>query len=345
MLSIVKNEPKKGVTLQESPKPIPQPDEVLIRVKISGICGSDLSIYKVDAPLSGGNLILPRIIGHEFCGVVEEVGAKVTNFESGDRVAGETHIPCMKCLTCQTGGAHICPNQRNVGRNVNGSFAEYITVSEVSVRKVPEALTDYQVAMLEPLGVAVHSVRQKDLAAENVLVLGCGPLGLMTVAVARAFGASRVFATSRTPEKLDKALKMGADKVFQASDKDIIEKIESAAGPTGVGTAIDMSGNEEAIEQGLRALSPGGTMILAGIPDDDIRLDVLSYSIYKEIKLVGVYGRTMWETWLLSEMLFEQGRVDTEPLTGSTYSPEDYGKAFQEAAEGKFGRTFFRFSD
>ena len=344
MLGIAKMKPEKGVTLSEFPKPMPAEDEVLIKVKVSGICGSDVRLYTLEGPLTEPRLTLPIILGHEFCGEVESVGSRVTKLQLGDRVAGETHIPCTICFTCQTGNAHICPNQKNVGRTVNGSFAEYITIPEVSVRKVPDTLADHEVALLEPLGVAVHAVREKDITGDNVLVLGCGPIGLMTIAVAKAFGASRVFATSHSPEKLQKGLKMGADQAFQASDEDTTQNILSEAGSYGIGTVIDMSGSEEAIQQGLQVLRPGGTMVLGGIPKKDINLNVLSYSIYNEIKLVGIFGRKLWESWYLSEMLLEQGRINTEPLIGSTHSVDNYEKAFDEAFSGKFGRTFIVFS-
>lgn len=344
MIGIAKMKPKKGVDLQEFPKPSPADENVLIKVKISGLCGSDQALYKMDKPVDDPSLKLPIIIGHEFCGVVEAIGSSVTQFKAGDRVAGETHIPCTHCFTCQTGKAHICPNMKNVGRNVNGSLAAYISLPEVSVRRTPEGLGNHEAAMLEPLGVAVHAVRQKDIVGENVLVLGCGPLGLMTIGIAKVFGAMRVFATSRSPEKLQKGLAMGADQVFQASDVEMVEKIVAEAGFRGIGTAIDMSGSAAAIKQGLDVLSPGGTLVLAGIPEQDIQLDVLSYSIYREIKLVGIYGRTLWETWDLSEWLFEQGKINTEPLRGNTYVAEDYENAFQEAFSGIFGRTFIEFA-
>ncbi len=344
MRAVAKVTLDKGVSLKEFSQPVPGEDEALIRVHVSGICGSDLELYKIDGYLTDPRLKLPFILGHEFCGVVEAVGPRVTRVQEGDRVAGETHIPCMTCYTCQTGSAHICPNQRNVGRTVNGSFADYITVPEVSVRKVPEALTDHEVAMLEPLGVAAHAVREKDVTGDRVLVLGCGPLGLMTVAVARVFGAARVFATSHSPAKLQKGLQMGADQVFQASDEDTPQRILSEAGPRGIGTVIDMSGSEEAIQQGLQVLRPGGTIVLAGIPKRDINLNVLQYSIHREIKVVGIFGRKLWESWDLSEMLLEQHRIPTEPLKGSTHAAEHYEKAFQEAFSGEFGRTFISFS-
>jgi threonine 3-dehydrogenase len=340
MFGIAKINLERGVSLGEFPKPVPADDEALIKVKISGVCGSDLNLYNLEKQTAGRTIPLPIIIGHEFCGVVESVGSRVTKLRVGDRVAGETHIPCMSCFTCQTGGAHICPNQRNVGRTVNGSFAEYIAVPQVSVRKVPEGLTDHEVAMLEPLGVAVHAVRENDVAGDNVLVLGCGPLGLMTIAVAKAFGASLVFATGHSPEKLQKGLRMGADQVFRADQEDTNQKIRSEAGFRGIGTVIDMSGSEEAIHQGLQVLRPGGTMVLAGIPKKDIQLNILMYSIYKEIKLVGIFGRKMWESWDLSETLFLQGRISTELLIGPVYPIQDFGKAFDDAFSGKFGRIF-----
>ena len=340
MIGVTKVKPKKGVSLEDYPVLPPNSDEVLIKVTVSGICSSDLKIYEMNQPATDRWLTLPRIIGHELCGIVELVGTQVTRFQKGDRVSCETHIPCMTCQTCQTGKTHLCPYQKNPGRTVNGSFAEYITLPERTVRKAPSKLTDHEVAILEPLGVAVRAVREKNMVGENVLILGCGPVGLMTIAVAKAFGAGRIFATSRTPEKLQKACDMGADQVFQASDDDLIKSILSEAKPFGVSTVIDMSGNEHAVKQGLDVLSPGGTMILVGIPPKEISWDVLEHSIYKEIKLRGVFGRTFWESWDLSEMLLEQGKINTEPLIGSTYALTDYEKAFADAFSGKFGRTF-----
>ncbi|MDF1593960.1 MAG: alcohol dehydrogenase catalytic domain-containing protein [Desulfobacterales bacterium] len=342
MSAIAKMKLAKGVDLHEFPRPVPMDNEVLIKVKISGICGSDLKLYNIEA-MTARKIALPIILGHEFCGVVEALGPKVTSLQVGDRVAGEPHIPCMTCFTCDTGNAHICPHQKNVGRTVNGSFAEYLTVPEISVRKVPEALTDHEAALLEPMGVAVHAVRKNDIAGDNVLVLGCGPIGLMSISAAKAFGAARVFATGRNPEKLQKGLLMGADQIFNASDKGVTEKIRSQAGESGIGTVIDMSGSEEAIQQGLQVLRPGGTLVLAGIPGKHIDLNALAYNIYNEIRITGIFGRKLWESWILSEMLLKQGKIKTEVLMGSSFSVGDYEQAFAEAFSGKSGRTFISF--
>jgi len=344
MDAIAKMKLVKGLSLQQFPRPVPVDNEVLIRVRLSGICGSDLKLYNLEA-MPPRKIALPVILGHEFCGVVEALGPKVTKLQVGDRVTGDPHIPCMECYTCKTGNAHICPNQKNVGRTVNGSFAEYLTVPEVSIRKVPESLTDYEVALLEPLGVAVHAVRKNDIAGDNVLVLGCGPIGLMAIAAAKAFGAARVFATGRSPEKLQKGLLMGADQIFNADDTDVTGKILSQAGACGIGTVIDMTGSEEAIQQGLQVLRPGGTMVLAGILGKSINLNALAYNVYKEINITGIFGRKLWESWILSEMLLEQGKIRIEAIKGSTFKAADYEKAFAEAFSGKKGRTFLSFAD
>ncbi|MBW6484804.1 MAG: alcohol dehydrogenase catalytic domain-containing protein [Syntrophobacterales bacterium] len=334
----------RGLSLQQFPKPVPVDNEVLIRVRLSGICGSDLKLYNLET-MPARKITLPVILGHEFCGIVEALGPKATRLQVGDRVAGDPHIPCMECYTCQTGNAHICPNQKNVGRTVNGSFAEYLTVPEISVRKVPESLSDYEVALLEPLGVAVHAVRKNDIAGDNVLVLGCGPIGLMTIAAAKAFGAARVFATGRSPGKLQKGLLLGAEQIFNADDADVPGKILSQAGACGIGTVIDMTGSEEAIQQGLQVLRPGGTMVLAGILGKNIALNALSYNVYKEINITGVFGRKFWESWILSELLLEQGKIGIEAIMGSTFKAADYEKAFAESFSGKSGRTFISFGN
>jgi threonine 3-dehydrogenase len=344
MLAIAKMKLAKGLELHEFPRPVPVDNEVLIKVKISGICGSDKKLYSLES-MSARKISLPIILGHEFCGVVESLGPNATRFQVGDRVAGEPHIPCMACFTCNTGSAHICPHQKNVGRTVNGSFAEYLTMPEISVRKVPETLTDYEVALLEPMGVAVHAVRKNDITGDNVLILGCGPIGLMSISAAKAFGSARVFATSRSPEKLQKGLIMGADQIFNASEKGITEKIRSQAGECGIGTVIDMSGSVAAIQQGLQVLRPGGTLVIAGILSKNIDLNALSYNIYNEIQIVGIFGRKLWESWILSEMLFEQGKIKTEVLTGPTFAVGDYKQAFTEAFSGNPARTFMSFTE
>ena len=343
MLAIAKTKLEKGVDLQKFPRPVPVNNEVLIKVKLSGICGSDLKLYNLAGKMTARKISLPVILGHEYCGVVAALGPKVTTLQVGDRVAGEPHIPCLNCFTCHTGNAHICPNQKNVGRTVNGSFGEYLTVPEISVRKVPAELTDHEAALLEPLGVAVHAVRKNDVAGDNVLVLGCGPIGLMTISAAKAFGAARVFATGRSPEKLQKGLLMGADQTFNATDKGIIENIRSQAGTCGIGTVIDMTGSEEAIQQGLQVLRPGGMLVLAGILGRNIDLNALAYNIYYEIQIAGIFGRKLWESWILSEMLFRQKKIKTEVLMGATFAAGDYEQAFAEAFSGKTGKTFISF--
>ncbi|MEW6671327.1 MAG: alcohol dehydrogenase catalytic domain-containing protein [Thermodesulfobacteriota bacterium] len=343
MDALAKMKLAKGVDLHRFPRPVPVNNEVLIKVRLSGICGSDLKLYNLEGKMTARKISLPVILGHEFCGVVESLGPNATRFQVGDRVAGEPHIPCMDCYTCNTGNAHICPNQKNVGRTVNGCFAEYLTVPEISVRKVPETLTDHEAALLEPLGVAVHAVHKNDIAGDNVLVLGCGPIGLMSISAAKAFGAARVFATARSPEKLQKGFLMGADRVFNASERGIIDSIRSEAGRSGIGTVIDMTGSQEAIQQGLQVLRPGGTLVFAGILSGNIDLNALAYNIYNEIRMVGIFGRKLWESWYLSEMLFEQGKINTEVFTGATFGVGDYEQAFAAAFAGKSGKTFISF--
>lgn len=345
MYAIAKTKLEKGVERLQFPLPEPKANEVRIKVKLSGICGSDLKLYNLHGQMTARKIALPIVLGHEYCGVVDALGPNVTGLKVGDRVAGEPHLPCMNCFTCHTGNAHICPSQKNVGRTANGSFAEYLSVPEISVRKVPETLTDHEVALLEPLGVAVHAARKNDIAGDTVLVLGCGPIGLMTIAAARAFGAARVFATSRSPQKLQKGLIMGADQTFNASDKDIVATIRSQAGYRGIGTVIDMAGSQEAIQQGLQVLRPGGTLVLAGILSGNIDLNALAYNIYKEIRIMGIFGRKLWESWMLSEMLFERKKINTDAFMGATFAAADYEQAFAQAFSGKSGKTFLSFGD
>jgi len=345
MWGITKTKNEIGLELMEWPDLEPAGDEVLIKIKVAGICGSDLNLYRwretERAQLAAGHMKLPFIIGHEFCGVVEGVGPQVRHLKPGDRVAGETHVPCMSCYVCLTGSPHICPHMRLLGRHVTGSLAEYTKVPEVSVHKVPDTLDDHEVALLEPLGVAMNAVEKARVSGDTVLVTGCGPIGLMSIAGAKDWGASMVVATSRTQAKLDKALAMGADAVFNADDPDCVAGIRDAVGREGVGAVIEMSVAQQAIDQGLAAIRCAGRLVQVGTPGAPVTLDMVGPVMHQEVEIIGVFGRRMWNTWLYSEDLLARGKVRTDLVKGGDYALSDFQDAFEEALSGEAGRTFF----
>jgi threonine 3-dehydrogenase len=345
MWAIAKTKNETGLELMEWPNPEPVGNEVRIKVTVAGICGSDLNLYRwrdtERANVASGRIKLPFIIGHEFCGIVESIGPQVQNLKPGDRVAGETHVPCMKCYVCQTGHPHICPHMRLIGRQVAGSLAEYTNVPEISLYKVVNTLDDHEAAMLEPLGVAVNGVEKARVHGDTVLITGCGPIGLLGIAAAKAMGASTVVATSRTQAKLNKALEMGADAVFNANDPECVDTIRKAVNREGVGAVIEMSGAQEAITQGLDAIRCAGRFVQVGNPGAPVSIEMVRNVMHKEIQFIGVFGRRMWNTWFISEDLLIRGKVRTDLVKGGDYPLSEYQKAFEEAFGGLAGRTFF----
>jgi len=345
MQGVAKTEDQTGVELIECPNPEPVDDEVLIKVSVAGICGSDLHLYRwretERAQLNAGRMKLPFIIGHEFCGIVESSGPQVRHLRPGDRVAGETHVPCMNCYVCQTGNPHICPHMQLIGRQVTGSLAEYTKVPEIGLYKVPDTLNDHEVALLEPLGVAVNAVEKAHVQGDTVLITGCGPIGLMSIAVAQAMGASMVVATSRTDTKLEKAQAMGAHAVFNANDPDCVARIRDTVKREGVGAVIEMSGAQEAIGQGFGCIRCAGRFVQVGTPAAPVTVELVGSLMHKEVEMVGVFGRRMWNTWITAEDLLARKRVRTDLIMGGDYRLKEYEKAFEEAFSGLAGRTFF----
>jgi threonine 3-dehydrogenase len=345
MQGIAKTEDQTGLELVDWAISEPVDDEVFIKVAVAGICGSDLNLYRwretERAQLNAGRMKLPFIIGHEFCGTVESTGPQVRHLKAGDRVAGETHVPCMNCYVCQTGSPHICPHMQLIGRHVTGSIAEYMKVPEIGLYKVPDTLNDHEVALLEPLGVAVNAVEKANVSGDTVLITGCGPIGLMSVAVAKAMGASMVVATSRTETKLEKALGMGADAVFNADDPECVARIRDTVKREGVGAVIEMSGAQEAIDQGFGCIRCAGRFVLVGTPAAPVSVELVGSVMHKEVEVVGVFGRRMWNTWITSKDLLAGKRVRTDLIMGGDYRLGEYEKAFEEALRGVAGRTFF----
>jgi threonine 3-dehydrogenase len=345
MQGIAKTEDQTGVELVDWAIPEPVDDDVLIKVTVAGICGSDLNLYRwretERAQLSAGKMTLPFIIGHEFCGIVESIGPQVRHLRPGDRVAGETHVPCMNCYVCQTGNPHICPHMQLIGRQVTGSLAEYTKVPEIGLYQVPSTLNDHEVALLEPLGVAVNAVEKAHVSGDTVLITGCGPIGLMSIAVAKAMGASMVVATSRTDTKLEKARAMGADAVFGADDPDCVDRIRETVEREGVGAVIDMSGSQEAINQGFACIRCAGRFVQVGTPAAPVTVEMVGSVMHKEVEIAGVFGRRMWNTWITAKDLLARESVRTDLIMGGDYRLNEYEKAFEEAFSGLAGRTFF----
>jgi threonine 3-dehydrogenase len=308
-----------------------------VRVKTASICGTDLHIYGWDR-WSQGRIKPPLTLGHEFCGTVERVGDEVRAVKPGDFVSAEMHVNCGHCRQCRLGQAHICQNLRIIGIDQDGAFAEFVKIPAPNIWKLDASIPEHYGAILDPLGNAVHTVLAGPVAGQTVLVTGCGPIGLMSIAVAKASGSSTVFATETNEQRRAMAKKMGADVVINPAAEDAVKRILSETDGTGVDALLEMSGNPTAIQQGFKALRAGGRASLLGIPTENVPLDLVNDVIFKGATVQGIYGRRMYETWVQMTALLKAGRLNLEPLFGERTSLDKFENAFSLLRNGLAGK-------
>jgi threonine 3-dehydrogenase len=337
MKALRKMQAAKGLQMDTVAVPATGPADVLVRVKTASICGTDLHIYGWDR-WSQGRIKPPLTLGHEFCGIVERVGDEVRAVKPGDFVSAEMHVNCGHCHQCRVGEAHICQNLRIIGIDQDGAFAEFVKIPASNIWKLDAAIPEHYGAILDPLGNAVHTVLAGPIAGQTVLVTGCGPIGLMSIAVAKACGSSTVFATETNDERRAMAKKMGADMVLNPAKEDAVRKILAETGGTGVDALLEMSGNPTAIQQGFKALRAGGRASLLGIPTETVPLDLVNDVIFKGATVQGIYGRRMYETWIQMTSLLKAGRLNLEPLFGERTSLDKFEGAFSLLQGGLAGK-------
>jgi threonine 3-dehydrogenase len=337
MKALRKTQAGKGLQIDKMQVPAIGPTDVLVRVKATSICGTDLHIYGWDR-WSQGRIKPPVTLGHEFCGVVEKVGEEVSAVRAGDFVSAEMHLNCGHCHQCRLGQAHICQNLRIIGIDIDGAFAEFVKIPATNIWKLDPAIPEHYAAILDPLGNAVHTVLAGVIAGQTALVTGCGPIGLMSIAVAKACGSSAVFATETNEHRRALAKEMGADLVINPAAEDPVKKIRDATGGTGVDVLLEMSGNPAAIQQGFKALRAGGRASLLGIPTENVQLDLVEDVIFKGATVQGIYGRRMYETWVEMTALLKAGRVNLEPLFGERVGLDNFEDAFTKLQSGLAGK-------
>jgi threonine 3-dehydrogenase len=338
MHAVVKAAAGPGAEIREVPVPVCGPGELLLRVLRAGVCGTDLHIYEWDR-WSQGRLKPPVTLGHEFVGEVVERGTGVTEFQIGDRVSCESHIVCQHCVACRTGCAHVCENTRILGVDVNGGFAEFVTVPAVNAWRAPANIPIEVAAVMEPLGNAVHTAFAGPLSGCNIAITGCGPIGLFAVGVARAAGAARVFASDVSPYRLELARAMKADAVIDASRENLVERVRELAGGQGLDGVLEMSGNPQAVRDGLAALRNGGRMSLLGLPKESFELDWNRLVIFKGITIGGIIGRRMYETWYQMDNLLGSGRLDIRPAITHVMPMQEFDAAIGLLRSGKAGKV------
>ena len=339
MKAIVKAKPEPGIWMDEVSFPKISHNDVLIKVVKTAICGTDIHIYNWDA-WSSKTIPIPMTIGHEFVGFITEIGSEVRGLKEGDRVSAEGHITCGHCRNCRAGKRHLCRNTIGIGVNRPGCFAEYISVPASNVFKVPETIESDIAAILDPLGNAAHTALSFDLVGEDVLITGAGPIGIMAVAIARHVGARYVVITDVNDYRLKIAAEIGATAAINVTRTTIEDTIKSLEMNEGFDVGLEMSGNTHAFRDMLQAMNYGGQVAILGIPANEVFLD-LTQVILKGLKLKGIYGREMFETWYkMTSML--QSRLDISPVITHRFTIDDYQKAFDvmrsgKAEEGNYG--------
>ncbi|MDQ3881491.1 MAG: L-threonine 3-dehydrogenase [Chloroflexota bacterium] len=339
MRALGKERPGRGVELMERPVPTPAQGEVLLRVEAASICGTDYHVYSWD-DWAQENFEPPRVLGHEIAGTVVERGTGVTRVRAGDLVGVESHVIDGTCLQCRRGDTHLCRNLKVVGFDLDGGYAEYMVIPEENAIE-SNGLDPAVVALQEPMGNAVHAAFVEPLEGRSVLVTGCGPIGLCAVGIARAAGASRVFATDTEAYRLDLARRMGADVVLDATAPDTVDRILAETDGDGIEVLLEMSGAEPALTQGLRALTRGGRVSLLGIYPSPITVDVSDLVIQKGARLHGIFGRRIYDTWERTQALLRSGKLDVTPIITHRLPLSDFERGFELIASRHAGKVVF----
>lgn len=321
--------------------PIPQikDNEVLLKVHATAVCGTDVGIDMWNEYTQLRMKNLPMVFGHETAGEIVEVGKDVKGYAVGDRISVETHIPCNECYQCKIGNRHICDNQKVFGVTDPGAFAEYAAVPQDCIVKLDDAITYKMGAMLEPMGAGVHGVEVADVKGKNVLVSGCGPIGLMAIGACKVHGANKIIACDLIDEKLELAKKMGADLVVNSGKQDLIEFVRANTdGRGGADAAIDVTGAGRAIVAALRSVRKAGIMVSVGLPNGEIPINLTEDIIYREIIYTGVGGRLMFETWEDCMEILKSPDFHLEYAIGGEYPMKDLRKALDDMAAGVPGK-------
>jgi threonine 3-dehydrogenase len=336
MKALVKAKSEPGIWMEQVPMPKTEPNDVLIKVRKTAICGTDAHIYKWDE-WAQSTVPVPMVIGHEFCGVIVDKGSAVTKFDIGQRVSGEGHIVCGMCRNCRAGRGHLCRNTLGVGVNRPGAFGEYFSIPENNVVAIPDDISDEIAAILDPFGNAVHTALSFDLVCEDVLVTGAGPIGIMGALVAQRAGARKVVITDINPNRLELAQRMGIAHVVDTNDQDLADVMREIGMTEGFDVGLEMSGAAPAFRDMIDKMNNGGKIAILGIAPTAFEID-WNEVIFKMLHLKGIYGREIFETWY-KMIAFVQSGLDLSPLITHRISADDYERGFQEIASGNAGKV------
>lgn len=336
MRALVKAHAAAGIELQDIPKPTVGHNDVMIRVKRTAICGTDMHIYNWDQ-WAQKTIPVPMAVGHEYSGEIVEVGSEVSGFAPGDRVSGEGHITCGYCRNCRAGRRHLCRNTVGVGVNRQGSFAEYVVIPAFNAFKLSAAIDDEIASILDPLGNAVHTALAFDVVGEDVLITGAGPIGIMAAAIVRFIGARNVVITDVNDYRLDLARKMGATLALNVTRDSLDDAMKQLGMQEGFDVGLEMSGNAAALRDMLRTLHHGGSIAMLGIPSTEVAID-WNDVILKGLTIKGIYGRQMFETWYKMAALLQSG-LNIRPIITHRFPYTEYQRAFEIMGAGQSGKV------
>jgi threonine 3-dehydrogenase len=340
--ALVKARAEPGLWLEDVPEPEPGINDVLIRVRKTGICGTDLHIHAWDA-WAQKTIPVPMVIGHEFVGEIVEVGSNVSDFRPGDKVSGEGHVVCGRCRNCMAGRRHLCAHAIGLGVQRPGAFAELVVLPMTNIWHHWPGIDDDVAAIFDPFGNAVHTALSFPVLGEDVLVTGAGPIGCMAVAVSRHAGARHIVVSDPNPYRRELALRMGATTTVDPTVEGF-DGVQLELGMTeGFDVALEMSGRPEALRAALGSMAHGGRIAVLGIQTGEVSLD-FDPIVFNMLTIRGIYGREMYETWYQMSAMLQSG-LDVKPVITHHFSHRDFEEAFAVAASGLSGKVILDWTD
>jgi threonine 3-dehydrogenase len=341
MKALVKKQATPGIWMEEIPEPKVGPNDVLIKVAKTSICGTDMHIYNWDA-WAQKTVPVPMAIGHEYCGRIVEVGSEVRGLAVGDRVSGEGHITCGYCRNCRAGRRHLCRNTVGVGVNRPGAFAQYLSIPAGNAFKLSDAINDDIASILDPFGNAVHTALAFNLVGEDVLIAGAGPIGIMATAVARFVGARHIVVTDVNEYRLELARRMGASRTVNVQRASLDDAMQDLKMQEGFDVGLEMSGSAAAFRELLRTMHHGGSVAILGIPPEETAID-WNQVIFKGLTLKGIYGREMFETWYKMASLLQSG-LKLDAVITHHFPVQEFERAFATVGSGQSGKVILDWS-
>jgi threonine 3-dehydrogenase len=336
MKALVKSRAERGLWLEEVPEPAMGINDVLVRVRYTGICGTDVHIYEWDE-WSQNTISVPLVIGHEFVGEIVKVGSNVNDFFPGDIVSGEGHVVCGRCRNCLAGRRHLCAATKGVGVNRPGAYAEYISLPMTNIWRHNPKINQEVAAIFDPFGNAVHTALSFPVLGEDVLITGAGPIGIMAIPVVRHAGARHVVVTDMNPFRLDLATKMGATLAVNPAETSLPEVQKKLGMQEGFDVGLEMSGNAQALRDMLSNMSHGGKIAVLGIPAKEMEMD-LRQIVFNMLTIKGIYGREMYETWYKMSVLLDSG-VDISPVITHRFPYHEFQQGFDAMISGHTGKV------